>query len=290
MVSILHQEQKVYTSPRPAPRAAPTVRQYAPLPHPYKQGNINMKGEQSNYSVRQKDTDAGVKSGFNQYQPQNNHSRPAVSQSGTSQMCQQPSYKPPNASFKFSQTPVRQPPPPKSAPQPSLLKNQQPSKVWNFTNSFGPQRPAVEQKKGSNVKARPTFQIKPANEISLRILSAVIDGMRHWSQFRDKVPHLFELFATLDSAVTLGPHGGKNFLVRDGKEVVQCVYYENEKELPRLIRGQVHRCVGNYDRVRNVLVCVSIRPALPSEQRNAQEAVRVCDAEMRALVKTFSEV
>lgn len=33
--------------------------------------------------------------------------------------------------------------------------------------------------------------------------------------------------ATLDSAVTLGLHGAKNFLMRDGKEVVLCVFYEN---------------------------------------------------------------
>lgn len=33
--------------------------------------------------------------------------------------------------------------------------------------------------------------------------------------------------ATLDSAVTVGRYGAKNFLLRDGKEVVQCVFYEN---------------------------------------------------------------
>lgn len=33
--------------------------------------------------------------------------------------------------------------------------------------------------------------------------------------------------ATLDSAVTLGHHGAKNFLMRDGKKAVQCVFYEN---------------------------------------------------------------
>lgn len=92
---------------------------------------------------------------------------------------------------------------------------------------------------------------KPAVENSLRILTAVIDGMRHWSRFKDRVPYLFEIFgqlmgswcgpdvyymkltwcvfpsATLDSAVTLGQHGAKNFLMRDGKETVQCVFYEN---------------------------------------------------------------
>uniref|UniRef100_A0A8C2WGU0 Spermatogenesis associated 22 n=1 Tax=Cyclopterus lumpus TaxID=8103 RepID=A0A8C2WGU0_CYCLU len=134
------------------------------------------------------------------------------------------------------------------------------------------------------------FPMKPAIENSLRILTSVIDGMRHWSQFKDKVPYLFEIFATLDSAVTLDRLGAKNFLMRDGKEVVTCVFYENEQELPRLIRGQVHRCVGNYDRSRDVLMCVSVRPGLPSELRNAQEAVKACDAEMRALVKLLSEV
>uniref|UniRef100_A0A3Q0SI06 Spermatogenesis associated 22 n=1 Tax=Amphilophus citrinellus TaxID=61819 RepID=A0A3Q0SI06_AMPCI len=135
-----------------------------------------------------------------------------------------------------------------------------------------------------------TFSVKPAVENSLRILTAVIDGMRHWSQFKDRVPYLFEIFATLDSAVTVGHYGAKNFLLRDGKEVVQCAFYENEQALPRLIRGQVHRCVGNYDRSRDVLMCVSVRAALPSELRNAQEAVKVCDAEMRALAKSLSEV
>lgn len=33
--------------------------------------------------------------------------------------------------------------------------------------------------------------------------------------------------ATLDSAVTVGHYGAKNFLLRDRKEVIQCVFYEN---------------------------------------------------------------
>ncbi len=33
--------------------------------------------------------------------------------------------------------------------------------------------------------------------------------------------------ATLDSAVTVGEHGAKKFLMRDGKEVVNCLYFEN---------------------------------------------------------------
>lgn len=50
--------------------------------------------------------------------------------------------------------------------------------------------------------------------------------------------------ATLDSAVTLGTHGAKTFLMRDGKETVQCVFYENVRkkhshsnDVPGFIRG-----------------------------------------------------
>lgn len=33
--------------------------------------------------------------------------------------------------------------------------------------------------------------------------------------------------ATMDSAVTVGHYGAKNFLLRDRKEVIECVFYEN---------------------------------------------------------------
>uniref|UniRef100_A0A4W4EER1 Spermatogenesis associated 22 n=1 Tax=Electrophorus electricus TaxID=8005 RepID=A0A4W4EER1_ELEEL len=131
---------------------------------------------------------------------------------------------------------------------------------------------------------------KPSSEKSLRILTAVIEGMRHWSQYKDKVPMLFEIFATLDSAVTIGKYGAKNFLMRDGKEAVQCVYYENDQPLPRLIRGQLHRCVGNYDRQKDVLTCMAVRAASVSEQRNAQQAVKVSDGEMRNVVQALTEM
>lgn len=35
------------------------------------------------------------------------------------------------------------------------------------------------------------------------------------------------VLGTLDSAVTIGKFGAKNFLMRDGKDTVPCVYYEN---------------------------------------------------------------
>uniref|UniRef100_A0A8C6IT53 Uncharacterized protein n=1 Tax=Melopsittacus undulatus TaxID=13146 RepID=A0A8C6IT53_MELUD len=125
---------------------------------------------------------------------------------------------------------------------------------------------------------------------SLRIISAVIESMRHWSQYAYKTALLFEVLGTLDSAVTPGTYGAKNFLLRDGKESLPCVFYEIDRELPRLIRGHVHRCVGNYDAKKNILKCVSVRPATIQEQNTFQEFVKIADVEMATYVKTMNEI
>ncbi|XP_071316902.1 uncharacterized protein [Trachinotus anak] len=256
---------------------------------------VSSKTGQSSYPVKQQDSrenkcQALSSSDIAQTKP--------TTHTGLSQKGQHLGCRPPNPTHQYPQQCRPLPPPVPPTNTPSARAVQPQNNSWKFTDSFGPQRSPFEGKRNSNQPqtARPTqsqqqiFPMKPAPENSLRILTAVIDGMRHWSQFKDKVPYLFEIFATLDSAVTVGHHGAKTFLMRDGKEAVQCVFYENEQELPRLIRGQIHRCVGNYDRGRDVLMCVSVRPGLPSELRNAHEAVKACDAEMRVLVKSLSEV
>ncbi|XP_068585615.1 spermatogenesis-associated protein 22 isoform X2 [Cebidichthys violaceus] len=291
-----------YGSNRPAPGPAPAMRTYTPIAHPYKVGGTSFSSEMGKpiNSVRQLDFSPSGNSGQSRYKA------PHISESaqikpiprpGFSQMGQQSSYRPPNPTHQYSQQPRPLPAPVPPPSRPSARAVQPQNNSWKFTNSFGPQKSPFEGNKKTiqpqtarKAQTQDTFPMKPAVENSLRILTSVIDGMRHWSQFKDKVPYLFEIFATLDSAVTLGRHGAKNFLMRDRKEVVSCVFYENEQELPCLIRGQVHRCVGNYDRSRDILMCVSVRAGLPTELRNAHEAVKACDAEMRALVKLLSEV
>ncbi|XP_043995648.1 spermatogenesis-associated protein 22 isoform X1 [Gambusia affinis] len=292
--------QQYGNRPAPGPSA---MRTYAPIPHPYKAGTkSSMTGQPSN-PAGQWVLSSGVSPRHSQiqhpYGNKNTQSKP-VQHAGFSQTAQQSSNKQifPARQFSHESRPL---PPPVEAPPPSMLlaqAAQQPNKSWKFTNSFEHQKSNFIAKKSSNQPptSKPTKNEKesiPAKkpmENSLRILTTVINGMRHWSQFKDKIPYLFEIFGTLDSAVTLGRYGAKSFLLRDGKDVLQCVFYENEQLLPRLIRGQVHRCVGNYDRSRDVLICVSVRAGQPSEQRNALEAVKVSDAEMRALVKILSEV
>ncbi|XP_073172109.1 spermatogenesis-associated protein 22 [Lepidochelys kempii] len=137
----------------------------------------------------------------------------------------------------------------------------------------------------------PAYQLKvKEKDNSLRIISAVIESMKHWSQYTYKTALLFEVLGTLDSAVTPGAYGAKSFVLRDGKESLPCVFYEIDRELPRLIRGRVHRCMGNYDTKRNIFKCVSVRSATVVEQRTFQEFVKTSDVEMRQCVKTMNEV
>ncbi|XP_074046635.1 spermatogenesis-associated protein 22 isoform X2 [Macrotis lagotis] len=145
--------------------------------------------------------------------------------------------------------------------------------------------------KENTVKEMPGCQLLLKEDYpSLRILPAVIESMKHW---RDQVPNcllLFEVLAVLDSAVTSGAQGAKTFLLRDGKNTVPCVFYEIDRELPRLIRGRVHRCVGSYDPKRGLFKCVSVRPASAAEQNTFQEFVRTADATMSYYASARSEM
>ncbi|XP_017677026.1 PREDICTED: spermatogenesis-associated protein 22 isoform X4 [Lepidothrix coronata] len=206
--------------------------------------------------------------------------------------------------------------PVKPNPAPRSLQGHSPAYRFNYNiqqNKMNEnQIDFVPEEKSQEV---PSSQIKIRDKRnSLRILSAVIESLRHWSQYSYKTALLFEVLGTLDSAVTPGAYGAKNFLLRDGKETLPCVFYEinpamqkasvvgdiivlfvyyalmKDRELPRLIRGRVHRCMGNYDAKRNIFKCVSVRPATAPEQNTFQDFVKIADAEMTAYVKTMNEM
>uniref|UniRef100_A0A6I8NAR7 Spermatosis associated 22 n=1 Tax=Ornithorhynchus anatinus TaxID=9258 RepID=A0A6I8NAR7_ORNAN len=141
------------------------------------------------------------------------------------------------------------------------------------------------------MKTVPTVQLKlKEKDNSLRIISAVIESVKYWSGYTYKTVLLFEVLGTLDSAVTPGDYGAKTFLLRDGRNTLPCIFYEIDRELPRLIRGKVHRCVGNYDQKRNIFKCVSVRPASVPEQKAFQEFVKISDSELRHCIRTVNEV
>ncbi|KAI2664327.1 Spermatogenesis-associated protein 22 [Labeo rohita] len=273
-------------SMRCAPSPGVAGRGYAPLPHPKKPANVWSQTGQQRPPVRQ-DSMPAVGSQLHGGFPRSSsvsHGQPRWSSSIQNQQ----SFHMPTNSPRLPYRPQQCTPTAGSTRDPGTQNN---SGKWNF-RPIGQSASgmwAKEKMDTSSVWTTPQQQ-KPPRETSLRVITAVIEGMKHWSQYRNRVPMLFEVFATLDSAVTVGEYGAKKFLMRDGKEVVQCLYYENDQTLPRLIRGQVHRCVGNYDKQKDTMTCVSVRAASLSEQRNALEAVRASDAEMRNVVLALSEM
>ncbi|XP_006863322.1 PREDICTED: spermatogenesis-associated protein 22 [Chrysochloris asiatica] len=143
----------------------------------------------------------------------------------------------------------------------------------------------------NTLKEAPLYELKfKEKDNSLRIISVVIESMKYWREHAQKAILLFEILAVLDSAVTPGPYFSKTFLMRDGKNTLPCIFYEIDRELPRLIRGRVHRCVGNYDQKNNIFKCVSVRPASVSEQKTFQEFVKIVDVEMKYYTNVINEV
>lgn len=175
---------------------------------------------------------------------------------------------------------------------PAVINAESPqSRRWNFRSSGQSSSGMMTSAKKDISRGQNTSQQqKPQHETSLRVITAVIRGMKHWSQYKDKVPMLFEIFATLDSAITIGDYGAKKFLMRDDKDTVQCLYFENDQPLATLTRGQVYRCVGNYNSQKDTMTCVSVRAASPSEQMSSQETVQESDAEMRKVVLALNEI
>ncbi|KAG8122588.1 hypothetical protein E2320_018073 [Naja naja] len=134
------------------------------------------------------------------------------------------------------------------------LQTRDPS--YTFKPSPGPQN--TRKEKADHAQSIKTTQKRPAGhskvkekENSLRILSAVIESMKHWSQYSNKTPLLFEV---------LGEY------------------------------SRVHRCVGKYDAKHKVFKCVSVRPVTTAEQQTFQGFVKAADVEMCRFVKTSNEI
>lgn len=67
-------------------------------------------------------------------------------------------------------------------------------------------------------------------------------------------------------------------------------FNKQDRELPRLIRGRVYRCVGNYEQKKNIFKCVSVRPASVSEQKTFQAFVKIVDTEMKYYTNVMNEM
>ncbi|XP_078082057.1 spermatogenesis-associated protein 22 isoform X3 [Mustelus asterias] len=172
----------------------------------------------------------------------------------------------------------------------SSSQNSASNKRIGQPNQFFENQSESNPSDGVDQKSKPLQMKIMQPDNSLRIVTTTIEGMKHWTQYNQRCALLFEVLAPLDSAVRAGEQSAKEFLLRDRKDSVPSVFYETDRDLPRLIRGQVHRCMGTYDQRRNLFKCVSVRSASAEEQKTFAEFVSVADAEMTQFVKTLNEV
>ncbi|XP_044171157.1 spermatogenesis-associated protein 22-like isoform X2 [Acropora millepora] len=138
------------------------------------------------------------------------------------------------------------------------------------SQSFGTSK-AQDQKRASYSKGS-TKQVNllaTPQDRSLKVITASIQDLFKWKQFEDKMSVIYEIFGILDSQLSLNQAcNGKNFIIKDKTGTLRCTFWEMDRHLPRLSRGQMHRCVGSLDR-RNWASSnvVSVRPVKPTEQQ-----------------------
>jgi len=150
---------------------------------------------------------------------------------------------------------------------------------------------------GSKASASNSFRIKTSSsssakrqQPSLHFVPATVEGMLHWSQFRNKVPMTFELIAMMNSAISPSDSStAKEFVIRDQK-TINAIFYEIDRQLPRLVRGQWYRCVGNLENRSGKFRLVSIRTATDAEKSNHAALVNSADKKMRMVAAKSSEM
>nr|XP_054767864.1 spermatogenesis-associated protein 22-like isoform X2 [Lytechinus pictus] len=118
---------------------------------------------------------------------------------------------------------------------------------------------------------------------SMKMLTVSIEELRYWTSSRDIQGLLFfELFGILNSAVCSNETGlAKKFTLKDGNHTLLCIFYETDRPLGSLTRGQCLRSVGNILPKEGIFRCVSVRPATLPEQKIMRSAVAACDRGVR---------
>ncbi|ESO97882.1 hypothetical protein LOTGIDRAFT_228416 [Lottia gigantea] len=181
----------------------------------------------------------------------------------------------------------------KNPPQQTMFSNN------NRNNRYQPNFITNSQQFRSNEKQivqQPTTKSKivqkpPEIDKSLKIITTDIDGCKKWGQRKGaNMNLLFEVFGMVDSAVLMNQSGtGKEFILKDGMDTIQCLFYEIDRSLPRLTRGQWHRCVGTYEGKTGKMKCVAVRPAGPEERKLAKLTMYLSNKSLEGFSRAISE-
>ncbi|XP_059139058.1 spermatogenesis-associated protein 22-like isoform X2 [Physella acuta] len=132
---------------------------------------------------------------------------------------------------------------------------------------------------------------KPAPDTSMRIFTCAISVLKSWTSSKISTGLvMFEVYGVVDSATLKDKSGtGKEFMLRDDTSSIKCIFYEIDRQLPRLIRGQVYRVVGMVNPKTETLKVVSVRLAEKDERQICQVASETSQREMDNLARLHSE-
>ncbi|KAJ8042809.1 Spermatogenesis-associated protein 22 [Holothuria leucospilota] len=149
------------------------------------------------------------------------------------------------------------------------------------------QRPE-EQPVTTQVKATSNDRVQgedfKQNEKSMKVLTVGIEGVRKWSQILAGDGMLmFEVFARKNSIVSSNEgNNAKLFTLQDGNHTLRCIFYETDRSLPQVQKGQMVRCLGSFQVTQNIFHCVAIRIVSPTEQRWMKVQISACDKALRS--------
>jgi len=83
-------------------------------------------------------------------------------------------------------------------------------------------------------------------------------------------PYLFEIFAQLDSTVSLIEAENKCvFTIKDNDDRMKCTFVEMDRKIDKIPRGSFIRCVGKYSLDKSEFTCFSVRVATQNELLNS---------------------
>ncbi|XP_067131749.1 spermatogenesis-associated protein 22-like [Centruroides vittatus] len=109
-----------------------------------------------------------------------------------------------------------------------------------------------------------------SRENDLRIITVTPTTLHQWKLVQHHQVTLYELFGILDSPIETAKFAtAKTFILRSGRDSIQILFYEIDRSLPCIRRGEWQRCIGSFDTVGNFRA-VSIRQALDKEINNLE--------------------
>ncbi|KAM7443014.1 spermatogenesis-associated protein 22 [Porites harrisoni] len=174
-----------------------------------------------------------------------------------------------------------------------MIKTEQDNTGENRRGGGALSSETFEKDQNQPIKERSTKQVNlmaTPMEKTLRVITATIQNIVDWKTFDDKIAVIYEIFGTLDSQVSLNSTGNaKNFVIKDKTGTLRCTFWEMDRQLPRLTRGQMHRCVGSLDRRNGHFYCVSVRPVKHTELQTIAPFIEVSQAAIQEQLVNLKE-